>query len=304
MRILVTGATGLLGTDLCRLLGRDHEVLGWSRRLRSPLRDPSVPMEQVDITEGQRVLSRLTRWAPAVVVHTAAMTDVDACERDPDSAFRFNAEGTKGVASACGSVGAFLMAVSTDYVFDGTADRPYREEDLPHPINVYGRSKLEGEKFVLNRLPRALVIRVSGLFGSSRPNFVLTAVQHLRAGQEVPVVTDQLNSPSYTADVAEGIGHLVGQFAKDPRMAQPQGVLNGVVHLANSGGASRLQVAEVLAATLGAPTSLIRRTTWADLNRPARRPARSELACQRFARQVGAPLRSWEEALRAFLIHE
>ena len=196
---------------------------------------------------------------------------------------------------ACREIGAFLMAISTDYVFDGESSRPYREEDRAHPISVYGRSKWEGEQKALTNGPDCLAIRVSGLFGAGRANFVTGAIENFKTGRPVHVVTDQVNSPSYTTDLAEGIWRLIQAHEKAPT------ALRGLLHLANTGGASRLEVAQAIAHHLGAPESLIVKTTWAAMNRPARRPARSVLDGNRFAALTGAPLRSWQEALGGFL---
>lgn len=287
----MTGAHGLLGSDLCRRLSRSWEVVAWGQ-------------PEANITDAAQVSAGLRQVRPEVVVHAAAMTDVDACEGDPDGAFRVNAEGTRIVAEGCRSVEAFLIALSTDYAFDGLAGRPYREEDPPSPVSVYARSKVAAEAAALKAARRAAVVRVSGLFGGARDNFVKTASEKLRAGQEVPVVTDQINSPSYTRDVAEGLAQLVDLYGKDPDSAEPGQALHGVLHLANAGGANRLEVAEEIAAVMGRPNSLLRRTTWAELNRPARRPPNSQLDCSRFARLTGAALRGWREAVRSFVREE
>ena len=258
-------------------------------------------MEAVDITDGEAVSRQMKRSRPEVVVHAAGMTDVDACEKDPPGAWAANAGGTRHVAAACAEVGAFLMAISTDYLFDGTAGRLYNEEDLPNPINVYGRSKQEGEQFALALAPQALVVRVSGLFGEGRANFVSAAIRQMRAGEPVPVVTDQVNSPSYTMDLAEGIVGLVERYRQDPTAAEPRGRLHRILHLANTGSASRLEVAERVAGCLGVFPALIRKTTWAALNRPARRPPKSGLDCGRYAGLAGRPLRPWAEAVKAFV---
>lgn len=299
--MIVTGATGLLGAELCRFLWSWHEVIGWARRDPSRAIPAGVTLERVDVTDRQAVLAGLRRWAPAVVVHTAGMTDVDACEREPDAAWKENVEGTRAVAAGCASSESCLVAVSTDYVFDGRQGRPYREEDPAGPVNHYGRTKLEGEREALGATSRVTLLRVSGLFGGARANFVSTAIERLRAGQTVPVVTDQVNSPSYTVDLAQGIGRLLERLEREPEGAGQGGPLHGPLHLANAGRATRLEVGEILADLLGASRDLLQKTTWAALHRPARRPPQSELDCGRFARLVGEGLRPWREAVRAFV---
>ena len=301
MRILVAGGTGLLGTDLCRRLSGVHSLLAWARK--PPVGkglSVACQFESLDVTDAEAVREGIGRFRPDLILHCAGMTDVDACEREPAEALRLNAEASGILAAASAEAGSAFLYVSTDYVFDGESPSPYRETDPVRPVSVYGRSKLEGERLALARAPRAIVVRVSGLFGAARQNFVGMAAQRLRAGEPVSAVTDQVNSPSYTADLADGIARLIGLLETQPLAAMAAGPLHGVFHLANRGGASRLQVAQEVAGILGKPVSLIRPTRWADLGRPARRPPQSRLDCSRFSERVGQ-LRPWQEAIRAFL---
>ncbi len=299
MRILVTGATGLLGTQLVRRLSGAHELAGWARGIPGPV--AGEKLESVDLTDAPAVQRGLERVRPDLVIHAAAMTDVDACERDPSAAHRMNAEATGTLAAACSAAGAALLAVSTDYVFDGETGRPYRETDTPRPVSVYGASKLEGERLALERCSRVMVLRVSGLFGPARRNFVRVTADRFRAGETVPAVIDQLISPSYTVDLAEGIARLIALLERFPEAAAEGGLLHGIFHLANRGCASRLRVVEEIARIVGKPASLIRKTSWAELGRPARRPARSCLDSGRFSERTGENLRPWEEAVQTFL---
>lgn len=299
MRILVTGATGLLGTELCRALSSAHELTGWARRL--PGSAAARRLESVDLTDAPAVERGLERVRPDLVIHAAAMTNVDACERDPAAAHRMNAEATGILAAACSAAGAALLAVSTDYVFDGETERPYRETDTPRPVSAYGASKLEGERLALERASRVMVLRVSGLFGPARQNFVRATADRFRAGETVPAVTDQFISPSYTVDLAEGIARLIAPLERSPEAAEEGGPLHGIFHLANRGCASRLRVVEEIARIVGKPASLIRKTSWAKLKPAARRPARSCLDSGRFSEKTGEDLRAWEEAVRTFL---
>ena len=303
MLVLITGSTGLLGTELCRRLGTRHSLVGWARRTPAApgQKGSGVLMESVDVTDRQVVLEGISRHRPEVVIHSAAMSDVDACELDPSAAMRFNAEAVESVARACASVGSLLITVSTDYVFDGESTGAYREESPPNPISVYGRSKLEGELRALKTAPRCIVLRVSGLYGPARPNFVTGAVERFRAGRPVKVVTDQIYSPSYAVDLAEGLEKLLQKLEQDPKSGKTGGQMLGILHCANSGGSSRLEVAKGIARHLGAPESLIDRTTWSALSRPALRPANSQLDCTRFSELIGGPLRDWKAALQAFL---
>ncbi len=288
MRVLVTGATGLLGSDICRVLGREHKVVGWARTER-PL--GAMRATAVEIRDEGLVQQEMERSKPEVVIHCAAVSDVDLCERDEELAWAVNVTGVENVARAAEEAGARLIAISTDYVFDGQLGRPYREADPTHPVNTYGRTKEVGEQAALRGCRRALVVRVSGLFGSARSNFVTECVRHLRRGEPVPAVVDQTNSPSYTRDVAQGIEDLLRQ--REPVL--------GRLHLANQGGGSRLDLARELASVLGIPSAPLLQRTWAELGRPARRPADTRLDCSRFGTITGQPIRSWQEGLRAFV---
>ena len=290
MRVLITGATGLLGSDCAEVFGRRHEVVGWSRR-KAPC---SSALEQVDVTDPEAVLKGVSRFQPELILHCAAVSDVDRCEMEPEIARRFNRDAVANVARGAQEVQAYLIAISTDYVFDGRLDRPYREEDETGPLNTYGKAKLEGEKMALSFSPRSLVVRVSGLFGSARSNLVTQMVENFKASRLVPAVADQRYSPSYTVDVAQALARLVDHLDK----------LGGLLHVANSQGASREEVAQRIAQTQGFSARLIAPTTWAALQRPALRPFNSQLDCGRFSAVTGSSLRSWKEALDAFLKEE
>lgn len=288
MRVLVTGATGLLGSDLCGVLGKQHELVGWTElgRLVGEMRTTAV-----DIRHERLVQQEMERFGPEVVVHCAALSNVDLCERDERRAWAVNVGGVEHVAKAAEEAGAWLIAISTDYVFDGQMGRPYREDDPTHPVNAYGRTKEAGEQAALRGCRRTLVLRVSGLFGGARANFVTENIQRLSKGEAVPAVTDQTYTPSYTRDLAEGIAELLRLGKRTC----------GTLHLANGGGASRMDVACEIAAALGVSKPVLVPRTWAELGRPARRPADSRLDCSRFQEMTGQPLRSWQEGLRAFL---
>ena len=301
MKILVIGATGLLGQDLCKHLCGTKHLIGWARRI--PKGNPDLAhmlLEPLDMTDGNAVRRGIERHEPDVVILTAAASDVDACEKDPTMAYETNARAVETVGTACSRSGALLMAVSTDYVFDGAIGRPYTETDSTNPINAYGRSKLEGERFAFSSTANSLVIRVSGLFGAGRANFVSGAINGFRNGTPVKVVTDQINSPSYTTDLAKGIGKLLEILDRD-REAVLKGRLPRILHLANSGGASRLQVVQEISKMLDAGESLIEKTSWTLLNRPAKRPEDTRLNSGLFEEITGFKMRGWKEALQDFL---
>src|SRR5712691_13329348 len=194
MRILVTGAKGQLGQELQRVL-RGEEVIATDRP-EYELTDPML---------GEKIAAQ----RPDLVIHTAAYTDVDGCERDPDTAFQVNAQGTRRVAEGAAKANARLIYISTDYVFDGKKLEPYTERDPVNPLNVYGRSKLIGEQEALKACPSVLIVRTSWLYGAHGKNFVKTILQLAATRPEIRVVDDQRGSPTYARDLASEISELI-----------------------------------------------------------------------------------------------
>jgi dTDP-4-dehydrorhamnose reductase len=211
-RLLVTGRTGQLGTELIPRLAKLGTVLAPGR-------------QEVDLAS-EDAAARISALKPSHIVHAAAATDVERCERDPAWAHAVNAEGTRRVAEACRAIGASLVYLSTDYVFDGTKGSPYLEGDPPKPLNAYGRSKLAGEAYVQAYAPRWAIVRTAWLYGQVGRNFVASILRQLQGDGPLTVVSDQVGSPTHAADLAEGIAQLVACEA------------TGIVHLTNSGACS------------------------------------------------------------------
>ena len=275
MRVLVTGAKGQLGVELLDVLGRQHDVVG-------------LDLPELDITsaEATRVIAD-TR--PAWVVHAAAWTDVDGCERDPERALLVNGEGTRRVAEACRAVGAGLVYLSTDYVFDGRKGAPYLEADPVSPLSAYARSKVAGEDAVRANAPRWAITRTAWLFGVSGKNFVKTIVEKAAAGGPLRVVDDQVGSPTYARDLAEAIAQLVSRG------------LTGAYHLTNAGSCSWYAFTHAILEEAGMADVAVTPMTTAELGRPAPRPAISVLANHAWVAAGMRPLRPWREALSAML---
>src|SRR3990172_118402 len=196
MRILLTGAKGLLGQALVQVLGPTHELI------------PSGHAD-LDVTDFEATRSAVSRVAPDLVIHSAAWTDVDGCERDPDRAFRVNVLGSRNVAIACREAGAACCYLSTDYVFDGAKPGAYTEFDSAGALNHYGASKLAGERVIQAALDSHWIVRSSWLFGPGGRNFVNTILTRARRGESLAVVDDQVGSPTYTFDLARGIDRLI-----------------------------------------------------------------------------------------------
>jgi dTDP-4-dehydrorhamnose reductase len=252
-----------------------HEVLGLSR-------------SDADVSVPGALLHPLRSFRPDWVFHLAAWTRVDECEDDPDRAFAVNALGTRNAAVAAAQCDAALLTLSTDYVFDGRASRPYREYDATAPQSVYGASKWSGEAAVRELLPRHVVVRTSWLFGSGGHNFIDTVLHRARAGDGLRVVDDQRGSPTWTQDLAPILVLLAdgGQY--------------GTYHVSNAGDCTWWDLADyaVRKAGLGVP---VEKTTTAALGRPAPRPSYSVLNTQMVERVTGQRLPHWHDAVDRYL---
>ena len=275
MRVLITGANGILGRAVAERLGKAHSLFLWGRG-------------EAELTDQARVRAAAQGIEFDAIVHAAAMTNVDGCESDPESAMAVNRDGTRIVAELARERGATIVYVSTDYVFDGTKGAPYLEEDLPHPINVYGKSKLAGEEAALASGAKCLVTRTSWLFGHGGKNFVDTIATRLERGEGLEVVDDQRGSPTYARDLAHGIELLLRRGSL------------GTVHVTNSGQTTWHGFAVEIGRYLGA-TAPIRPTTTARFPRPAARPAYSVLSGARYRALTGESLPPWEEAVHHYL---
>ena len=212
MKILITGSTGLLGQALSRRLATSGDVTGLSRH--APASTPGMRHAVCDLSDARRTSEALRALAPDVVLHTQAQSDVDRCELDPVEARAQNIDATRHVIEALRPTATRLIHVSTDYVFDGKKGSPYDEQDTPHPISVYGRTKLEAEQVVLG-YAGGLIVRPSTLFGPGRINFCDRVVQAALEGATVEAFEDQTTSPSFTEDVADAIGELLVALARE-----------------------------------------------------------------------------------------
>jgi len=273
MRVLVTGAGGMLGTAVQAAVPSTVQLVA--------LRHGDLAIE-----DAQAVERAVARERPEWIVNCAAYTQVDRAEAEPEIAQRVNAIGPANLARAARQRGARLLHISTDYVFDGRAARPYREDDPVGPLNVYGRTKLAGEQAVRDILPQGhLIVRSQWLFGVGGPNFVATILRLARERPELKVVNDQRGRPTYAPDLAVGLWKLISCDAR------------GTVHCANEGEATWFDVARAAISAAGLRTPVVPCTT-ADMPRPARRPQFSVLDCTRYEGLVGSPLRPWQAALK------
>lgn len=266
MSALVLGAKGQLGSELVRLLGADS----------------AFPHDQLSITDAAAVEALITARKPDIVFNCAAYNAVDQAESEPRLAMDVNRDGPANVASACAAHHAKLVHFSTNFVFDGSLDRPYIESDQPRPLSAYGLSKLAGERQVLQRSPDALIVRTAAVYGSVGVGFPERILERARRHGELEVVIDQRINPTYARDLAERTVQMVGEE------------LYGIVHLVGQGCCSWHEFARAVLDEFDEVTP-IRPLTTGQVRARARRPANGCLASERIEQ-----LRMWREALHAW----
>ncbi len=276
MRIAITGSNGQLGLALRRALGA-HALM-------------NIDLPAYDITDLDSILGAVRWFGPEIIIHTAAITDVDGCERDPELAYRVNVLGTRNMAVAAQQCSAPMVYISTDYVFDGAKDTPYWEWDTPNPLSVYARTKWLGEEQTRQLLERFYIVRVAWLYGAGPRNFVRTVLRLAQERGAMTMVTDEQGSPTYAQDVAEALARLIGLPAY------------GTYQLPNAGVCSRYEwAAEIL--RLAGLAGRINLTPSENYPRAAQVPKHAEM--RNFAAaELGIHMRPWQEALRDYMAQE
>jgi len=283
--IVILGAGGRLGAALAREYAGDHEVLAWGRK-------------DADLSDPDRVVSRIVQDKPDIIINCAAMTNVDECETERDKAHLVNATSPGAIARAAGQIGARFIHISTDYVFSGDKAAPYEETDEPHPVSWYGKTKLDGERLVREAGDRHAVVRVSWVFGPDRDSFVDKALQTAMRGEPVKAVADKWSSPSYTLDIADALRALLAPSAP-----------GGIYHVCNAGtctwldwGAEAIRVAAEVG--LVPPGITVEPLRLSDIKAMvARRPVHTAMTCRRMEQLTGRPMRSWQDAVADYVRH-
>jgi dTDP-4-dehydrorhamnose reductase len=275
MNVVVLGAKGMLGTDLMAALAS------------AGINAAGYDLPELDITSDRGGMEKISRcdW----LINCAAYTDVDGAEKDGKKAFAINRDGVKRIAEWCRKNGTALMHISTDYIFDGTRKADYTEDVTPNPLNVYGRSKLDGEKEVLAGGVKYLIVRTQSLFGVNGRNFVQAILSRLKDGAgPLKVVSDQVSSPTYTVHLADAILRLL-KAGKE-----------GIVNVSASDSCSWYEFACAIA-TRARPGAEILPVTSEEYVRPARRPANSVLDKARYEGWTGHKMPSWEQGLKEYM---
>lgn len=274
MRILITGAKGQLGRELLRQLAQDV------------VRDPGHA--ELDVTDALKTIDTIASFRPEVVIHCAAYTDTQGCERDPDMAYKVNALATRNVAVACQQNDAAMVYVSSNEVFDGTKKSAYLEFDEPNPLNAYARSKLAGERYVQTLLTRFWIVRTAWLYAEAGNNFVSKVVKMAHDRGKLTVVTDEISSPTWCTDLAEAMSKLIRQ------------PLYGIYHFTNQGACSRFEWARKILELSGMDGVPVVPTTQREFGNACVKPAQSELRNYVGATSLHIELRPWAAALEEY----
>jgi dTDP-4-dehydrorhamnose reductase len=302
MRIAVTGASGMLGTDLLQTLAGEHELYGLDIRKPDHQMSPStgtlagrnIRYQILDITKTKETYDTITSINPEIVIHAAAYTNVDKAESDQEQAYRINSLGTRNVALACQRFDSALIYISTDYVFNGQKKEPYVEIDKPDPLGTYAKSKYWGELYTQWLVNRFMIIRSSWLFGKHGKNFVAAIQSQMKNKHSLKVVNDQIGSPTYTVDLAGAIKQLLtinNQLSTG---------LYGIWHITNSGSCSWHDFAKEIVKQLGAKEN-VEPVGTQQVNRPAVRPRNSILDNSNWKLHNFPLLPTWQDALKRYL---
>ena len=274
MKILITGAYGMLGSDLRETL-KDHELL-------------ITGSKDLDITDENKVMNYILEKSPEIVINAAAYTAVDNCETDYENAYSVNAIGPKNLAKACNKINIPLIHISTDYVFDGNKRTPLTEEDNLGPKTVYGKTKLEGEKLVQENAKKYFILRTAWLYGIHGKNFVQTMLNLSKKNSELKVVNDQIGSPTYSKDLAIAIGELLNSDKY------------GIYHVTNKGEISWYDFSKKIFELSNIKVN-VKPVSTEEFPRPAPRPHYSVLSNQKWVKAGFTPMRNYDEALKDYL---
>jgi dTDP-4-dehydrorhamnose reductase len=294
-QILITGATGLLGQALMRRLSQKNEILGVTRSkkhkvLSCDLRDPGA------------VAGLFSNYSFNLVIHSAAFSDVDGCERDPENAYRSNVLATRFLAQHCREKNIPLLYISTDYVFNGLKKRDYEIDDTPSPINIYGMTKLGGEVEVKRHTVLSAIVRTSWLFGPGHPNnFLNQFLNRVKTEKVARILDDQKDSPTYVNDLAVAI-EKIAIHLMNLRRKNPSAVSQALFQVCNKGQTTRYGMAVKVKELLGLKRLKIEKLKPKDIKgRLALRPQRSVMSTRAYEKFFGCRLRPWEKSLEEYL---
>ncbi|MFL0247313.1 dTDP-4-dehydrorhamnose reductase [Candidatus Clostridium stratigraminis] len=287
MKILITGSKGQLGTQMTNMINAKESELGKINTIYNEAEVKGIDLEELDIADLNDTRSIVVDFAPNLVINCAAYTNVDGCEANEDAAFKANSIGPRNLAMACEEIEAKLVHISTDYVFSGSGYRPYREYDAANPINVYGKTKLLGERYVQQLCSKYFIVRTSWLYGLSGNNFVKTIIKAANANSSLNVVNDQRGNPTNAEDLAY---HIL-------KLALTEEY--GIYHCTGSGECSWYDFACKIVEYLKLDCT-IKPVTTEEYKKGAIRPVFSSLDNMMLRCTIGDEMRPWQEALKMF----
>ncbi len=273
-KIVILGGRGMLGTDLvnlCRTKNLDIKV---------------CDLPECDITDIDQLEDAMSE--NSVVINCAAYTNVDGAESETEAAYRINTHALGELGAIAAHLGIYVIHISTDFVFDGLSERPYRETDVTNPINVYGKTKLAGEMLLSASGCKYCILRLEWTYGQAGDNFIKKIVRAGQKNKQIKVVDDQIGAPTATTESAKAILALMKKRAE------------GIYHFASSGFASRYEVAKFIFEKLNQPVEVLPCKT-ADFPSPAKRPLSSRFDCAKISKILGEPIKEWQEPLESFL---
>lgn len=292
-RILITGINGMLGQDLSAVLRSEYHCYGIDK---IAIENNQKNFYEYDLCDKAGVKQVFNEVKPWLVIHAAAFTDVDGCEKDPSKAETVNFQGTKNIVDLCHESGAKLIFISTDYVFDGEKSSDYAVDDLPCPLNVYGQTKFRAEQLILSVLPQSVIVRTSWLFGKSGKNFVKTIIDKASQVDVLKIVNDQRGTPTYTVSLSEALEKLINSVF----ISGHDGQNYGIYHISNSENCTWYDFAKKIVDLCDINADVIPVDS-AQFVRPAKRPKRSVLDNGRYEQVTKNKLCSWVQALQAYL---
>ncbi|WP_273266908.1 dTDP-4-dehydrorhamnose reductase [Flexistipes sinusarabici] len=274
--ILITGANGQLGTDFQKILDREKEDY------------IATDVDDLDITDKDKIANFMKDRNIDIIINCAAYNNVDKAETDSDLCYKLNRDAPLYLAEAAQKTGAVFVTYSTDFVFDGSKGEPYKETDIPNPLSVYGKSKMEGEKGVLQCYNSSFIIRTSWVFGKANKNFNTQVIEWSKMNKELKIVDDQLSSPTYSYDLAIFSWMLIntGTF--------------GLYHMSNGSEASKYDQAKYILEKIGWNGKLGRAKS-SDFNLPAERPKYSKLDSEKLEKTVGKQIPDWKNAVDRYV---
>ena len=284
-RILIVGASGLVGNSLYELFSKNYQVLGTynTNKINNLI--------HLNLLDNKQLVNLLKKFSPEIILFPAALSNVEFCEKNHNECWKHNVIGTLNLVNLIKKSPIKLVYYSTDYIFDGTKGSPYREDDPPNPLSIYGESKLMGERYIEEILDDYVIVRTQWLYGKHGRNFVETILALAEERDHIEVVHDQQGSPTYTADLSRAIAALISRN------------LRGAFHVSNSGFCSWYDFALEIVQLANSSRVEIVPISSTTLNRPAKRPLYSILNCQRLEQETDFGMRSWQKALRDYFDH-